>query len=221
MNERAGPNKAYVPTSVEHIANVITHGIWILPSILGCGVLIKQSKSWPQVWAAIIYGFSLIFCFFVSTSFHSVFYCSRNRTLKDLLHRGDRAMIYIFIAGSYFPWFVLKPPPTESWHSELWWIIWIMAGLGIIYQQIFHEKYKSLETFFYLLVGLGPSIIVLRNETAGAGESQLKLGGALYVLGVVFFKSDGIIPFAHSIWHLFVAGAASIHYFAILNHLYS
>lgn len=51
--------------------------------------------------------------------------------------------------------------------------------------------------------------------------TQLKLGGVLYILGICFFKSDGHVPFAHAIWHLFVVLAATVHYFAILTHLYA
>lgn len=58
-------------------------------------------------------------------------------------------------------------------------------------------------------------------QSIGPGEYQLKMGGLLYMLGVVFFKSDGTIPCAHAIWHLFVTSAAATHYFAILEHLYS
>lgn len=50
--------------------------------------------------------------------------------------------------------------------------------------------------------------------------SELKLGGFLYVTGVIFFKSDGSIPCAHAIWHLFVVAAAGMHYYAILNNLF-
>lgn len=46
------------------------------------------------------------------------------------------------------------------------------------------------------------------------------MGGLIYVFGLVFFKSDGIIPCAHAIWHLFVATAAGFHYYAILSHVF-
>lgn len=49
--------------------------------------------------------------------------------------------------------------------------------------------------------------------------AELKLGGIIYVLGVVFFKLDGRVPLAHAIWHLFVVLAAFIHYYAVLTYL--
>lgn len=45
------------------------------------------------------------------------------------------------------------------------------------------------------------------------------LGGFAFLSGVVFFKCDGIIPFAHAIWHCFVFVGAAIHYCAIYNYL--
>lgn len=61
------------------------------------------------------------------------------------------------------------------------------------------------------------SITVLQDDHSGLAE--LKLGGAIYVLGVVFFKLDGRVPLAHAIWHLFVVLAAFIHYYAVLTYL--
>lgn len=52
------------------------------------------------------------------------------------------------------------------------------------------------------------------------GLLELVFGGFFYCLGMVFFKSDGRIPFAHAIWHLFVAIGAGIHYYAIWRYLY-
>lgn len=81
--------------------------------------------------------------------------------MKDVLHRCDRAMIYIFIAGSYFPWLTIQSLPMDSWASSMKWIVWLLAALGITYQQVFHEKYKTLETLFYCFMGLFPAVPII------------------------------------------------------------
>ena len=61
-------------------------------------------------------------------------------------------------------------PTVLSWFginsvlaADLRWTVWFLAAMGILYQQIFHEKYKWLETFFYVLVSLVPSIPFLHQ----------------------------------------------------------
>lgn len=79
MNKKPSPKEAYDPTTIEHIANVVTHGIWIVPSILGTLKLMYRSHSFAQIISAIVYGATLIFLFCISTSFHCVFYCNKQR----------------------------------------------------------------------------------------------------------------------------------------------
>lgn len=69
-----------------------------------------------------------------------------------------------------------------------------------------------------MVVGVCPSIVVIEMEDV-SGLTELAIGGGMYIIGVLFFKSDGVIPFAHAIWHLFVCVGASVHYYAIFNHL--
>ena len=68
-------------------------------------------------------------------------------------------MIYLFIAGSYTPWLNLRN--LDGVTVELRWAVWVLATLGILYQQLFHEKYKALETLFYVIIATMPSLAVL------------------------------------------------------------
>lgn len=236
-NAKAKPGCAYQPTEIEQVANVITHGIWIVPAVFAVIKLFERSNSASQYLVSWVYGTALCMLFTVSTFFHCSCYCAEHKPpknykswpafgwhtyqgLKNVLHRCDRAMIYVFIAGSYFPWLTLENTNHSAILFCMEWIIWLMAAFGIAYQQLYHERYKCLETFFYIVMGLGPALVVMLTGHVFNGMIHLKYGGAFYILGIVFFKADGLIPMAHAIWHLFVVLAAGCHYYAILVNLY-
>jgi len=52
-----------------------------------------------------------------------------------------------------------------------------------------------------------------------SGFYELAAGGLVYVMGVIFFKMDGVIPFAHAIWHCFVFVGVTFHYVAVCKYL--
>jgi len=211
-NERAPKNEPYNPTPIEHVANIITHGVLVIPTFWLSKNLILSADSPKQYFSAVVYGLVLTGLFTVSTIFHTVAAFSTKSIWRNLFHRADRAMIYLFIAGSYTPWLQLKSLTGVS--TELRWFVWVLSTLGILYQQLFHEKYKALETFFYVVIALLPSLAVFQMEEL-SGVNELKMGGAIYMTGVVFFKSDGVIPLAHAIWHIHVVLGAMIHYYAV------
>jgi len=215
-NDRAKNNNAYVPTMKEHVANIVTHGILVLPSIWLSYLMISNATGPTQFYCCVVYGAVLTGLFTVSTIFHTVAAISSGGIWKDLLHRSDRAMIYLFIAGSYTPWLQLRHLDGVS--VELRWAVWLLALLGITYQQLFHERYKALETCFYVIIAILPSLAVLEMRDR-SGLAELQTGGAVYLFGVFFFKSDGIIPLAHAIWHLHVVVGAIIHYQAVNTYL--
>ncbi|XP_074649325.1 monocyte to macrophage differentiation factor-like [Tubulanus polymorphus] len=216
MNGRAMAGQAYKPTDVEHIANVVTHGLWIIPSMAGLFWLLYLADTGFEKYIVLVYGFATLALFTVSTVFHVISYIGRFNALKNIFHIGDRAVIYMFIAASYTPWLTLKN--MDSWGKIMLAVVWFMAAFGIWYQYTFHEQYKWLETLFYLIIAISPAIAVFAmHETSGMFE--VACGGIVYMAGVVFFKCDGVIPFAHAIWHCFVIVGALCHYFAICNYL--
>lgn len=50
---------------------------------------------------------------------------------------------------------------SEGHDSIGLWGVWVAALCGIWYQFTFHEQYKWLETLFYLMIGICPSVIAL------------------------------------------------------------
>ncbi|XP_045215002.2 monocyte to macrophage differentiation factor-like [Mercenaria mercenaria] len=215
-NRRAKHGEHYVPTDVEHIANMITHGIWILPSLYGIKTMTENATSTKEVVTLMIYGMALFFLFTTSTLYHCFSFAGAKGMLRHFFHLGDRAVIYVFIAASYTPWLVLKDFGGVA--EFFMWVVWIGCILGIIFQFLFHARYKSLEIVFYMVVGICPAYAVT-HMTDPAGVYELAIGGVIYVSGVIFFKLDGIVPFAHAIWHVFVGLGALAHFYAINKYL--
>ncbi|XP_020864083.1 monocyte to macrophage differentiation factor 2 [Phascolarctos cinereus] len=218
MNHRVPANKRYQPTEYEHAANCATHAFWIIPSILGSSNLYFLSDDDWETISAWIYGFGLCGLFVVSTIFHTISWKKRHlRMVEHCLHMFDRMVIYFFIAASYAPWLNLRE--LGPWAAHMRWIVWIMASVGTIYVFFFHERYKLVELLCYVVMGFFPALVILSMPNTD-GILELMTGGVFYCFGMVFFKSDGRIPFAHAIWHLFVAFGAGTHYYAIWRYLY-
>ncbi|EDO38023.1 predicted protein [Nematostella vectensis] len=219
-NPKPKNGQAYQPTRHEQIANIATHGVFMIPTIFALHALhhLAQDKSSSHKVIAWVYGVSLILIFSVSTFFHVACMHGKSSKLRFILHLCDRGIIYFFIAASYMPWLVLRD--VGVWGDTLSWLLWLGAILGTLYNYIFHEKYKTLETVFYLMIGVLPSLPLIFSATDTAGLVEVALGGAFYISGIYFFKADGKIPFAHAIWHLFCASGAGMHFFAVFTHLY-
>lgn len=51
--------------------------------------------------------------------------------------------------------------PDNDIIATMRYLVWVMAIIGILYQQVFHEQYKMLEIVLYLVMGVGPSVAVI------------------------------------------------------------
>ena len=93
-------------------------------------------------------------------------------------------------------------------------VIWGIALAGVIFKIKFGNKYKILSVASYLGMGLLSLLMInaLLAKLAVNGVILLAVGGAIYCSGVFFYLQKRI-PFNHAIWHLFVLGGASCHFF--------
>lgn len=178
----------------------------------------QSVDQWHRA-SAWLYGAGLTGLFVTSTLFHTVAWkISHLRSVEKRFHMCDRMAIYFFIAASYTPWLMLRE--LSPWACHMRWLVWFLAFVGSTYVFFFHERWKLVELLGYVAMGAVPALVIL-SMVDHAGVCELAVGGAFYIVGVVFFKSDDVIPFAHAIWHMFVVMGAGTHYYAIYSYLYS
>jgi hemolysin III len=201
----------------EERMNMVTHIIGAglgLVALLACVVVAAFNQSVVGVVTAMIYGFSVIILFTMSSIYHGLHIGLPKKIFRIL----DHCTIFVLIAGTYTPILLNEfraVYPVDAW--ILFGVIWGMAILGITMKAININRFKAFSIFAYLLLGwaalfrIGPMMSVL-----GVPFFALLLtGGGLYTLGVVFYIAGRKKKYMHSVFHLFVVAASILHSVAI------
>jgi hemolysin III len=200
-------------TKIEEFYNSITHGFGVLIAIPAIFYLIYYAFNKGDSYRIVgfsIYGFTLILIFILSSIYHGV----QNSALKKILNKLDHAGIFIFIAGSYTPFFLVTLRNGIGLHLLI--IIWIIAIIGVILELTWFKIAKDYTLWICLIMGwmallqLKPLVMLLPFHAI----LFLICGGLSFTLGTIFFKMDHI-KYAHNIWHLFVLGGSGFHYVAM------
>jgi hemolysin III len=206
-----------IAIEVEELANALTHGFGLILSILGLSWLWLKVQPSGDPWkmgCALLFGSSLIVLYAASTFYHSF----QELSLKRRLRIFDHCAIYTLIAGSYTPFALITL--YDSWGGWLFGIEWSLAAVGIVFKLFFTERFNLLSTLFYLAMGW-LVVISFQPLMAGlepAGLALLVAGGLLYTLGAVIYIVEKP-RFHHAIWHMFVIGGSTCHYFSILHYV--
>ena len=198
---------------IEEIFNSITHGIGFTFGLVGLVLLVDmaiRTGDRVRIVGFSIYGVTLILLYLMSTLYHG----ARSARAKHILRICDHASIYLLIAGSYTPFCLVVLP--SFWGTLMMAILWPLAVLGIIFKIFYVGKYDFLSTLFYIGMGCLTLIAVdpLLACLSWYGFLWFVIGGALYILGTIFYAIDKI-PFNHVIWHLFVLSGSACHFLAI------
>lgn len=202
-------------TRMEEIVNAITHGVGAFVSV-GAGTLLivfasQKSDAWGIV-AVSIYCATLFLLYLASTLYHG----APNGRIKYLLNQFDHCAIYLLIAGTYTPFLLVNMRTTTGW--IVFGVIWTLAVIGIYFKLWAPGKRHRLHVFNYLIMGWMGLIIApgLMMTLPPVALDLVVAGGIVYTVGIVFYLLDRM-PYAHSIWHLFVLGGSTCHYIAVYN----
>ena len=204
-------------TGWEELANGISHGIGFLLAIASLPVLLgfgPSNSTAINIVAVCVFSLSMTLLYGVSTLYHAW----PGGRFKTWLNRLDHAAIYVFIAGSYTP-FVLGVL-RGGWGWSLFATVWTMAVLGVVVKLLDRLKHPLWSTGLYVAMGwlavVAAAPLVARMP--GTGLAWLIAGGVCYTLGAIVFLFDSKLRYAHFVWHLFVLGGSTCHFFAVLWH---
>jgi len=196
----------------EEKLNAWSHGLGVGLGIAALVLMllgVDQSNPFG-LFSVIVYGLSIILLFLASTCYHAITSSKRKHYFRVADHIG----IYLLIAGTYTPVLLIAIPNGLGW--ILFWVVWGIAAFGLVLKLFFTGRFERFSTFLYLAMGW-LAIIPYADLTTALDAKALALligGGVAYTVGVLFYAIEKI-PYNHFIWHLFVLGGASCHFFMV------
>jgi len=204
-------------TRGEERMNMITHIIGAGlggVALLACVVVAALNQNVWGIVTGMIYGFSAILLFTMSSIYHGLKIGLPKRVFRVL----DHCTIYVLIAGTYTPILLNQfrvEFPLDAW--ILFGILWGLATLGIILNAINVRKFLVFSLICYIVMGwagsfrFGPMLSVLGTTFF----VLLVTGGVFYTLGVVFYVWGRKKKYMHSVFHIFVIVGSILHSVAI------
>ena len=199
----------------EEIANSITHGIGAALAIAALVLLVVKAAQYGTAWhitSFAIFGSSLVILYLASTLYHALV---RPR-VKHTFRKFDHMSIYLLIAGTYTPFCLTLLNGWIGW--TVLGLMWGCASLGIVFKAVHTGRAQIVSTILYLIMGWAVVFFIkpVYSGMSTTGFIWLVLGGAAYSVGVIFFLLDRV-KYSHSVWHMFVLGGSTFHFFSVLT----
>ena len=209
-----------MPADVEQtpILRGVFH-LWAFVAALAAGVvLVVLADGALEIVSSWVYAAALAAMFGASALYHRLQWRSAAKRLWA--RRLDHSMIFVFIAGTYTPFALLRFEGRTQWLVLI--LVWLGAALGLVLELVWLDSPRWLSTVAYLLVGwVGVLTIPQLFTAAGVAVAVLLLvGGGLYSLGAVIYAIQWPNPFPrvlgfHEVFHLLVVAAAAMQFVAV------
>lgn len=197
----------------EEIANSASHAVALLAAMVAAPFIVAsaQPHGAASMAGAIVFAATMVLLYLASTVYHAL----PDGRFKQLALKLDHGAIYLFIAGSYTPFALLRP--GGDWNLALLALVWAIATLGLVLKALNRLRTAWLSTGMYVLLGwlaLAGALPLIDHLPHG-GTHWLVAGGVAYTVGVAFFMLDSRLRYAHAVWHGFVAAGTGCHAVAV------
>ena len=192
---------------------------WAFFAAVAAGaMLVVLADGWLATFSSWIYAAALAAMFGASALYHRVPWKSAARQLWA--RRLDHSMIFVFIAGTYTPFALLRFEGTTQWLVLV--MVWSGAMLGLVLELVWIDSPRWLSAVAYLAVGwVGVLAVPQIFSAVGVGGAVLLMvGGGLYTVGAVIYATKWPNPFPrtfgyHEVFHLLVVAAAATQFVAV------
>lgn len=201
------------------LLNAVTHIIGAAGALFG-GLLLTRAAlnteiSALQIFSLIVYACSLLFLMSASATYHA---CFRYPALSKFLRKADHCGIFVLIAGTYTPFYVLYLINGKGSGNEraVLAAVWICGVVGIFRSLLGVDSNRS-RAFFALATGwIGLLSYRRLFESIPADVFNLVvMGGLAYSIGIIFYLVGKRVPIMHVVWHLAVMIGGGCHYYAL------
>lgn len=206
-------------TRKEEICNMVTHilgGAFGIVALVLCLVRSVLFHTAIAVISSAVYASSIILLFTVSSVYHGLVPVKAKKVFRVI----DHCTIYLLIAGTYTPIVLValrEIKPVAAW--VLFSVVWLSAIVAITLTAIDMHKFRVFSMIAYLAMGWCVLFCIKDTTRAvgGVGMLLIFIGGVLYTIGAVIYMigKKKNLPYAHTVFHVFVLFACILHFFAI------
>lgn len=205
-------------TKGEEIFNMVSHivggALGVIALIVCVVVSATKGNGWGIV-SSIIYGFSLILLYTMSSIYHGL----RPNMGKKVMQVLDHCSIYFLISGTYTPIALCAiRPQFPVWGWLIFGFVWGVSAIAVVFTAIDLKKYAKLSMICY--IGLGWCVVLALKPTIASvpagGLIWLLIGGIAYTIGAVLYGVGRKKRYMHSVFHLFVLLGSICHFISIL-----
>ena len=201
-------------SATERRADAVVHGLSLLFGMAACTVLFIRTLPADGMLTPLavgVYAVGMLMMFGCSALYN----LAGDGHRAGWLRRLDHAAIFLMIAGTYAPFAVIAV--GGGWGTALMATVWTLATIGACLKLVAPRRMDLISLALYLglgwivLIALPPIIAALIT----AALVLLVTGGAIYSIGVVFYRWSRL-RYHRVVWHGFVLVGAACHYAAVL-----
>ena len=204
-----------VQSATEEMANSVSHGFGLIAALVGAPVLLLAASHTTDARffaGSVVFIITTLAVYLGSTLYHAW----PDTPRKSALQLFDHSAIFLLIAGTYTPFALSRL--DGAYGPAMFGLVWAIAVLGIILKVVRGAtRHPKIAMCLYLGMGWSGLLVLqpLSVAVPPAALIWLVAGGVIYTTGVLFFINERI-RYAHFVWHLFVIGGSTCHFFALL-----